>query len=72
MFKNMKIEINVDQPLDEVLIELERLGYKSAYKTLLDCNSIFADAGGYFSMLSIKFMDFNTTLQQLKEMQCKI
>lgn len=28
MFKNMKIEINEQQPLDEVVKELERLGYK--------------------------------------------
>ena len=28
MKKNMKIEINEDQPLDEVLIELKRLGYE--------------------------------------------
>ena len=27
MFKNMKIEINEQQPLDEVVKELERLGY---------------------------------------------
>ena len=26
--KNMKIEINAEQPLDEVVKELERLGYK--------------------------------------------
>ncbi|TCM62330.1 hypothetical protein EC844_12558 [Acinetobacter calcoaceticus] len=25
--KNMKIEINAEQPLDEVVMELERLGY---------------------------------------------
>lgn len=29
-FKNMKIEINDQQPLDEVVSELERLGYKKA------------------------------------------
>ena len=27
-FKNMKIEINEHQPLDEVVRELERLGYR--------------------------------------------
>lgn len=27
-FKNMKIEINETQPLDEVVRELDRLGYK--------------------------------------------
>lgn len=27
-YKNMKIEINESQPLDEVVVELERLGYK--------------------------------------------
>lgn len=29
MFKNMKIEINEQQPLDEVVRELKRLGYHS-------------------------------------------
>ena len=29
-FKNMKIEINDQQPLNEVVSELERLGYKKA------------------------------------------
>ena len=28
MFENMKIEINSEQPLDEVVKELEHLGYK--------------------------------------------
>lgn len=28
-FKNMKIEINENQPLDDVVRELERLGYSS-------------------------------------------
>ena len=27
-FKNMKIEVNAEQPLDEIVGELERLGYK--------------------------------------------
>ena len=30
MFKNMKIEINEQQPLDEVVKELERLGFHKA------------------------------------------
>ena len=69
MKKNMKIEINKDQPLDEVVMELEKRGYMPAYKTQCEAISVFADAGGYFSVLSIKFRDFNTTLAELKEMK---
>lgn len=69
MFKNMKIAITPEQPLDEVVRELERLGYKPAYKTQCAYISVIADAGGYFSILNIKFKGFNTTLTQLKEMK---
>ena len=31
-FKNMKIEITKDQPIDKLLYELERLGYKPLNK----------------------------------------
>ena len=31
-FKNMKIEITQDQPIDKLLYELERLGYKPLNK----------------------------------------
>lgn len=30
-FKNMKIAITPEQPLDEVMVELERLNYKDFY-----------------------------------------
>lgn len=32
-FRNLKIAINDQQPLDEVVRELERLGYKKEYIT---------------------------------------
>ena len=39
MYKNMKIEINSEQPLEEVVKELERLGYKiiGAFKSRGGC-----------------------------------
>lgn len=35
MYQNMKIEINMKQPLDEIVEGLERLGYSLAFETQL-------------------------------------
>lgn len=37
-FKNMKIEITKDQPIDKLLYELERLGYKPLNKFAIKPN----------------------------------
>ena len=47
MFKNMKIEINDEQPLDEVVKELERLKYEN-YGDLSGCDFIFTTQDGAF------------------------
>lgn len=67
-FQNMKIEINEQQPLDEVVRELERLGYK---KDLINgwtwvlCHEI-----GLYSIHSHDYGFGNlTTLAELKEMK---
>lgn len=68
--KNLKIEINAEQPLDEVVKELERLGYRKASDMWrpTKCLVTFKDGlidwfyGGY------RYYDL-TTLQQLREMK---
>lgn len=40
MYKNMKIEINEHQPLDEVVKELERLGFKSGFTYTVNIRSV--------------------------------
>lgn len=73
MFKNMKIEINEVQPLDEIVIELERLGYvkpnsggDKVYTSQLGNTVNVFDGSMMFDCYKL------TTLQQLKEMKCKI
>ena len=49
-FKNMKIEITKDQPIDKLLYELERLGYKPLNKFAIKPNYhlwLVADCDGY-------------------------
>ena len=78
MFKNMKIEINEAQPLYEVVIELERLGFERSPLFHKDCLSIgiYPD---YMKFDCYKNLDVDnvdgcktTTLAELKEMKCKI
>lgn len=80
MFKNMKIEINSEQPLEEVVKELERLGYvkdKLYWDNLLNPNSCkcACDDGTLFDLPTAKSTDSylpkieNTTLAQLKQME---
>ena len=73
-FRNLKIQINDKQPLDEVVRELERLGYK---RDEIDVDSISVAA--YFSSMSIDgYCNLDiyevsgcelTTLAELKEME---
>ena len=49
-FKNMKIEITQDQPIDKLLYELERLGYKPLNKFAIKPNYhlwLVADCDGF-------------------------
>ena len=71
-YKNIKVEINKEQPLDEVVMELDRLGYKDFYK-LNSINAVeietFVD-GTYDVYRSRMGSNIRlTTLKELKEMQ---
>lgn len=74
MFKNMKIEINDEQPLDEVVKELERLGYVRWAWTSSKCNWIQTwDDADYTNAdnLDERELDYHTTisLANLKNME---
>ena len=67
-FKNMKIEINQDQPLDDVVRELERLGFKME----ADCknvNHIETYSDGTYDKYIFSTEHIDTTLAELKEMK---
>ena len=70
-FKNMKVEINDQQPLDEVVSELERLGYRIIgilYQFRANTH-VCTNENGYFTTLKRPLAYcVKTTLQQLKEM----
>ena len=73
MFKNMKIEINESQSVENIVIELERLGYKEDYMSSSGDFKIICTWGT--GLLSIYSHDFSMpqhnkiyTLKQLKEM----
>ena len=74
MFKNMKIEINEQQPLDEVVRELERLGFEDCttfnsknvqYLIAFEDHKTFTD---YFFLVNVDVDLVNITLTELKEM----
>lgn len=71
-FRNLKIAINDQQPLDEVVGELERLGYVRTQKTPIeDRNTVATEDDGEFYIFSNDLLleDFRpTTLAELKEM----
>lgn len=75
-FKNMKIAVTADQPLDEIVKELERIHGKKFKFINLKANSdlwiIFneAEASGWSCDCDLDlFMDYKTTtLAELKEM----
>ena len=68
--KNMKIEINAEQPIDEVVKELERLGYKKQAWLNHQKEVIATFATGVYSNFNYFYnSEFPlTTLQQLREM----
>ena len=72
MKKNMKIEINQDQPLDDVVRELERLGYELAgFAYLFNSKTyVCTNVGGRFTTLkNPPAYCIETTLAELKEMK---
>ena len=69
MFKKMKIEINSEQPLDEVVRELERLGYlRALWDEDMVVNFVETYSYGLFSNYKEPSRKF-TTLAQLKQME---
>ena len=70
-FKNMKIEINEDQPLDEIVTVLERLGAKRV-GNIMEIGFIISD-GKLYTHCSRKNVDILyydyilTTTAELKE-----
>lgn len=63
----MKIEINENQPLDEVVRELERIGYKAGFTYTVKIRSVEAYSDGIYDPYNFK-QDSDTTLAELKEM----
>jgi hypothetical protein len=69
-FRNLKIQITDQQPLDEVVMELERLGYTKNCNRTDGINWIVCFEGGFYCQYG-KMNAFNkvlTTLAELKEM----
>lgn len=74
-FKNLKIAITPEQPLDEVVRELERLGFEDCttfnsknvqYLIAFEDHKTFTD---YFFLVNVDIDLVNTTLAELKEME---
>ena len=76
-FKNMKIAITHEQPLDDVVLELKRLGYKPLNKFAIRPNYdlwLVADCDGFIlgwrdALILGDSYYKTTTLKELKEMK---
>lgn len=73
-FQNMKIEINEQQPLDEVVRELERLGYTKLFGGVVKntIEILTYENKGWFNCFSESIKDDDyvlTTLAQLKAIE---
>lgn len=70
-FKNMKIEINEHQSLDEVVRELERLGFYAEDEPVHGAENFIHtyEYGGFDFWHSDLHWGELTTIQQLKEMK---
>lgn len=69
MHKNMKIEINEQQPLDEVVKILKAKGYEQKFEIHEDDNLIGTDTNGFYFATTIFYLHGEiTTLAELKEM----
>ena len=69
-FKNMKIAITPEQPLDEVVIELERIDY-FPFQPFSDVNLVITQKDGLYCGCDGIFIFLGyvpTTLDELKEM----
>ena len=72
-FKNMKIEINEDQPIDEIVTVLEKLGAKRV-GIIMEIGFIISD-GKLYTQCSRNNVDIlypnhiPTTIAELKEMK---
>lgn len=70
MKTNMKIKINEDQPLGEVVRELERLGY--SFEQGLYVDSVVCDSDGFCFSFGMDFFNEDdsplTTITELKGM----
>lgn len=51
-FKNMKIEVNAEQPLEKTVVNLGRLGYKCDFKTEMKSRLIIVFDTGFFGIYS--------------------
>ena len=69
-FRNMKIAINKQQPLVDVIKELERLGYREDVRNHIKINNVYCYDSGDFSILDVD-CDWGepTTLTELKNME---
>lgn len=68
MYKNMKIEINEQQPIDDVVMELERLGYKCFSIDKYLCNFVITNTFGWFDLTRYDSLKQLTTLAELRSM----
>lgn len=66
-YKNMKIEINESQPLDDVVGELERLGYELGFDSKNYAPSVECYSDGIYDLYTFK-QEPDTTLTELKAM----
>ena len=69
MFKNMKIEINEQQPLGDVVMELERLGYCQRGGMSRNTSILQTFCDGNFDYFLADYFDVLTTLTELKQME---
>ena len=71
-FKNMKIAITPEQPLDEVVVELKRLGYRCVCKSVFGAQTITTWNSGHYHEVGLPVIMIDngdlTTLAELKEM----
>ena len=70
-FKSMKIRITPKQPLDKVVLELERIGY-FPFRPFDDVNFVITQKDGLYCGCDGIYKDLGhvlTTLTELKDMQ---
>ena len=75
MFFNMKIEVNEDQPIGQIVEELERLGYEPTLFTPNRCTAFIVcyESGSFtdWDKFDGGYYDWKpTSLLELEEMKC--